>query len=124
MLYISMHIKFDKMIVEMTKTKSFYNRCITVFNYFSRRYKHYYKYYSTKFNINSTKISLFFRQNSTNVYWLSTRRCRIVDSALYFYVYFFEIRGIDVLIENTSMQSLSSFGRERFYYTCDKEGYK
>lgn len=57
---MSLHIKFDKMIVEMTKSKRFDNRCITVFNYFSRRYKHYYKYYSTKFNMNSTKISLFF----------------------------------------------------------------
>ncbi len=72
----------------------------TVFNCFSRRYKTYYKYYSTKFNTNSTIFSLFFRQNSTKICDLSTIPCRIVDSALYFYVYFGEIRGIDVLIKN------------------------
>lgn len=59
---MSLHIKFDKIIVEMTKSKRFDKRCITVFNYFSKRYKPYYKDYSTKFNINSTKSSLFFNK--------------------------------------------------------------
>ncbi len=92
---MSLHIKFDKIIVEMTKSKRFDKRCITVFNYFSRRYKHYYKDYSTKFNINSTNFLVYFRQNPTKACCLSTISCRIVDSALYFYVYFGEIRGID-----------------------------
>ena len=59
---MSLHIKFAKIMVEMTKSKRFDKRCITVFNCFSRRYELYYKYCSTKFNINSTNFLVYFRQ--------------------------------------------------------------